>query len=74
MRSLLFFADEHGDGGFWEEAFHILTDPAHWIAELAAELLFLVVIHFWIMDRVAHRHERKHNGHKKPERRGRHQK
>lgn len=65
--ALILAAGEHVEGSFWEETWHILTDPAHWVAEFAAELLFLFVIHFWIMDRVAHRHEGKHNG-----KRGRH--
>lgn len=53
-----YYAEDHGhdEGGFWDETIHILTDPAHWIAEFAAEILFLILIHYWIMEKVIHRH------------------
>lgn len=68
-KALTLAAEDHGhtDGGFFEEAIHILTDPAHWIAELAAELIFLLLIHYWLMDKIAHRHERKHGKTKETE-------
>lgn len=52
----------HTDGGLWDETIHILTDPAHWASEFAAEILFFFVFHLWIMDRIAHRrhHEEDH--------------
>lgn len=53
----LYYGDDHnhGDGTFWSETWALLTDPAHWVIEGAAELAFLA-FNLIIFDRLIHRH------------------
>lgn len=50
----------------WHEAFHVLADPGHMIAEVVMELLFFVLglIGNWIMMKYRDRNRDKEHGHK----------
>lgn len=61
MQQLVAKAAEHAHEGegIWAEFIEILTDPAHLLAEVSMEIVFILLVHVLIIDRLAHRHHKK---------------
>lgn len=48
---------DHGHGGFWSEAWELVSDGAHWIQEVFAEIVFFT-LEVVLIDRFIHWHRR----------------